>query len=562
MINGKWVLRAAFIVAAGLTIVAANFYESELGSRGEGATVDKGTAGKHVEELRPDRYTKQCNPNKFDGRCYYDAVWQAFDELELNLGDPKRRAEFAKWRHRFDNTGELDCPEAAASNDFACPSADRAAWQMINSIGEEFDYFFDVETTKKVSEQEHSTLEGIGVSVSIKDLQVILAGLPKSTTQKEARAALKVGPGHELLVMEDPNENNPAAGFLRKGDVIVAVKEAGASGDALKVEGLTLDEAVSHLRGKQNTKVEVTIDRAEQGTTVRLTHTLTRAHVDRHVLHVHEIEGKAIVLKIDDFSTDTFPKDFQAALSQIAQSRLPIVVDLRDNPGGTIGFGQMLIRALVGQGVELETIEREFASNVFLRSRILLDQSSVVGLAQRSDTGATSISGGGRAALNIDPARPVGVLINGQSASTSEIVSGALKFSRRAIVYGTPSFGKDAGQQPILFPYGRRAQIPVMVFLPGGEPIQKLVPDREIPISADDIKQGRDPQLDALVEALQQESFNAAAQEAQVKRHEEDRASYRARALCIRDKAAQLPLGVQLTEESAKSCDQPASGGK
>lgn len=559
MKTGRWILLGALAVAVAATSLAVLDTGARLlppSREGQGAQSSPAPDKKLREQLRQDTYSSLCDAKKFDGRCYYDAVWKAFDELELNLGDAKRRAEFAKWRHRFDNTNDLDCPQATASNGFACPSADRAVQLMINSIKEEFDYFFDIDKTKVVREQEHSTLEGVGVSVSLNNLQTILETLPKGTTEKEVRAALKVGPGHELVVMADPSADSPSAGIVRKGDVLVAVKEFGASGDALSFEGLTLDEAVSHLRGNKDTQVEITIDRTEQGATVRSTHTLKRAHIDRHVVHVREIEGKAIVLKIDDFEADTYPKDFRAAHLQLAQSKLPIVVDLRDNPGGTIGYGQMLIRALVEHGVELETIERQLGSDVFLRERILLDQQMALSLVQRSDTGSVSTTRGARAALAIDPGRPVGVLINGGSASTSEIVSGALKFNRRALLFGTPAVGKDAGQQPVYLPYGRRAQIPVLVFLPGGVPLEKLVPDREIPITADDIKQGRDPQLDALVEALQQESRGTAEQAERAKRLAEDRAQNRARSICIRGKAAELPAGTKVSKEMADAIAQ------
>jgi carboxyl-terminal processing protease len=520
-------------------------------------------------QVARDQYSKQCAPGKFDGRCLYDTVWLAFDQIEMYLGGTgKQRAEFAAWRRKFDHTGDLDCPDATAANKFACPSADRAIAQMVDSIGQVFDYYFEPDRATSAKQLEHSELEGIGASLSLKDAQDLLKDLPGGTTEKQSRALLKVGPGHELTVMADPDKDAPAAGVLKKGDVIVAVKEADSPAEPVKVEGMTLDEAVGHIRGKKGTKLEVTFDRTGKDGTVSQTVTITRAHVNRHVVHVTEIPGKAVVITIEDWNADTLEQDLPEALALANSKNLPVIGDFRNNPGGMINFGQMFIRSVLPWGVELEIVGRNFDSAEFFQERTILESGFVIVTRQNSNSSQPApLLRGSRNRLLVDPTRRIGILINGGTASTSEIVALALQANHRATVVGTPSVHKDEAQEVINFAYGRRAHIPTYFFRPGGRPMQELLPDKEVTMTEADIKEGRDPQLDALVAILQEQVAADATRSERQKSWAGERDKWRRQSVCARDKVHQLPVGAEVTkeigEQIAKSCETsspPAAG--
>ena len=511
-----------------------------------------------LKELRKDTYTSKCNPDRFDGRCLYDVTWQAQDQIEMYLGDSKQRAEFAKWRHKFDDTHDLDCPEATKENGFACPSADRVIEQMIYSISQEFDYYFDVATTRQVQQLEHSDVEGIGVQLVLKDAIGLVRTFPPGTTEEQGRKLLKVSPGHELVIVSDPEEDSPSFNVLKKGDAIVAVQEFGDTGKPLELEGMTKDEAVGHIRGKTGTKVQVTFDRpAGDGPPARQTVTIARAHIDRHVVHMAVIEGKAVLIKIDDYEADTFPADFDRIIAKANALKLPIIFNERGNHGGRIGSGQRLLQRVMEQGVELETFGREFDSDVFYDEQIIITRDARVVLTREVNGSNPAIMPKllERLPLLVDPNTPIAVLIDGESASTSEIVAGALQSAHRARLYGMPSFRKDEGQEEVPLPYNRRAHIPTYFFRPGGKPIQQLVPDVQIDRTKEDIEAGRDPQLDAAVAGVTAEAAEVAHQAELAKARTEEREKYRKMFICQRNKAAELPPGQPVTEEIVKSCE-------
>ncbi|MEM8537139.1 MAG: S41 family peptidase, partial [Pseudomonadota bacterium] len=240
-----------------------------------------------------------------------------------------------------------------------------------------------------------------------------------------------------------PMDGTPAeAAGMQAGDYITAV-------DGESVLGLTLSEAVELMRGPVGSEIIITVVREDEiepfdVSIIRDTITLTAVR--------SRTEGNAVVLRVTTFNEQTFPNLRDGMEQQIADAGGidnidGIVLDLRNNPGG-----------LLSQAV--------YISDAFL------DAGEIV------STRGRDISDGDR--FNATPGdlaegKPIVVLINGGSASASEIVAGALQDHRRAIVVGTNSFGKGSVQTIVpLEGEGAMRLTTARYYTPSGRSIQSL----------------------------------------------------------------------------------------
>ncbi|MEL6838857.1 MAG: S41 family peptidase [Pseudomonadota bacterium] len=240
-----------------------------------------------------------------------------------------------------------------------------------------------------------------------------------------------------------PMDGTPAdaAGILA-GDFITAV-------DGESVLGLTLDDAVSMMRGPVGSEIIITVVREGEiepfdvsiiRDTIKLTAVRSRT------------EGDAVVLRVTTFNDQTFPNLKEGMEEQIeAAGGIDnidgIVIDLRNNPGG-----------LLNQAI--------YVSDAFL------DAGEIVSTRGRdaSDGDRFNATPG-----DLAEGKPIVVLINGGSASASEIVAGALQDHRRAIVIGTNSFGKGSVQTVVpLRGDGAMRLTTSRYYTPSGRSIQSL----------------------------------------------------------------------------------------
>lgn len=253
---------------------------------------------------------------------------------------------------------------------------------------------------------------GIGVQVEMKDGRVIVIA-PMAGT---------------------PGER---AGILR-GDEIISV-----DGRPLAASG-PMDDAIKRLRGKPKTKVVVGLHRPGTGRNLELT--LVRELIKiESVRTAHLIGGHIGYIHLVDFSART-GEDFLAALERlVTQGADSLIVDLRNNPGG-----------LLDAAVEVaEPFFREGELIVYTRGRKPADQEEY------------------RAAMAGDPIDlPLAVIINAGSASASEVVTGALKDTKRAVVVGERSFGKGSVQSVFKLKNGEGLRLTTArYYTPGGESI-------------------------------------------------------------------------------------------
>jgi carboxyl-terminal processing protease len=259
-----------------------------------------------------------------------------------------------------------------------------------------------------------------------------------------------------------PIDDTPAfrAGIL-PGDYIVAI-------DDESIVGLTLNEAVDKMRGPVGTSIKVTIRRPEvEGP---IDYTLTRAVVKVQSVRYRVEAGNVGYIRISSFNEQTQPgleKALKSIQDQVGDDLAGYVLDLRNNPGG-----------LLDQAISVSDTFLERGEIVSTRGRRARD-------SERANAKAGDLAGG----------KPVVVLINGGSASASEIVAGALQDHKRGIVLGTQSFGKGSVQTIIpLQGNGAMRLTTARYYTPSGRSIQQLgiTPDIDVqPARLEEIAQGQ-----------------------------------------------------------------------
>jgi len=212
-----------------------------------------------------------------------------------------------------------------------------------------------------------------------------------------------------VLVVVAPLADSPAeAAGLLSGDVILAV-------DGASVSGSTLQDEVGKVRGEPGTKVTLTLRRSER--TFDLT--ITRAKIVQREVTSRMLDGKIGYIALHGFS-QTAADQFHTALGALLdEGAVSIIFDLRDNPGGYIDAAQKIASEFIGSG-------------------LIFSQESSGGEKKRWEA-----TGDG---LATDPNLPLAVLVNGGSASASEIVAGALQETGRGVIIGQPTYGKNTVQ--------------------------------------------------------------------------------------------------------------------
>ncbi len=271
----------------------------------------------------------------------------------------------------------------------------------------------------------------------------------QSTTSGEfSGLGLEVGMENGFVKVISPIDDTPAdkAG-IQTGDIILKL-------DNKPVKGMTLNEAIEMMRGPRGTTIELTI--AREGYNQPITMTL-----ERDVIHTISVRSRWLepgygYLRIAQFQRHT-GEEVRKAVRKLAEEEdiKGVVLDLRNNPGG-------VLRASVD-------VADQF-----------MDGGMVVYTEGRMDNSQTRYNA---TPNDILAGAPIVVLINGGSASASEIVAGALQDHRRAVVMGTDSFGKGSVQTILPLPEQRAIKLTTaLYFTPKGRSIQAqgIVPDIEV----------------------------------------------------------------------------------
>jgi carboxyl-terminal processing protease len=270
--------------------------------------------------------------------------------------------------------------------------------------------------------------------------------LQESSTGEYSGLGLEVGAEDGMIKIISPIDDSPAAkSGIKAGDLIVEI-------DAVPVRGMALQKAIDKLRGEKGTSIDLTVLR--DGQEMPIEFTIIRDTIQFSSVRSRVLEPGYGYVRVSQFQTSS-GDDFKQELRDLKQHETPlkgVIIDLRNNPGG-----------LVPASVEISDAVLDGGTVVYTEGRL-----------PSSNSTYQATSG------DILEGTPIVVLINGGSASASEIVAGALQDHRRAAIIGTQSFGKGSVQTVIPLGDGRAVKLTTArYFTPNGRSIQAegIVPD-------------------------------------------------------------------------------------
>ncbi|MCL4405069.1 MAG: S41 family peptidase [Patescibacteria group bacterium] len=316
---------------------------------------------------------------------------------------------------------------------------------LAGAYNDPYTVFFDPSDADEFLGTVQGSFGGIGAELGSKDGQIMII------------APLKGTPAY-------------AAG-LQAGDQILNI-------DSTSTANMSIDQAVQLIRGTPGTKVDLTIARDSWASPKVIT--ITRAIVNVPTVDSSMKNGNILYVQLYEFDQNANQLFGNAVISGLEQGARGMILDLRNDPGG------YLDQAVAVAGWFLKP------GTVVVKERYANGSEDV-------------LTANGNAALSNFP---VVILINGGSASASEILSGALRVDRGVKLIGDKSFGKGSVQQLTQLPDGSAVKITIAKWLlPDGSAIDKvgLVPDYSIPITATDTAAGVDPQLNKAIEVIDSE---------------------------------------------------------
>jgi len=265
---------------------------------------------------------------------------------------------------------------------------------------------------------------------------------------------MEVGIRDNILTVIAPIDRTPAArAGIKAQDKIIKI-------DGEITRNLKLNEAVKKLRGRPGTKVKLTIFREDKDKILEFTIARKIIKIDS-VTDAKMLDEKIAHIKLSEFQQDS-PKELEKALLALQKNGMKaLIFDLRNNPGGLLEVA------------------------VALTGKFLKKDRTIVSIKGRSpQSHKVYKAGGGKKFLDF----PIVILVNGGSASASEIVAGAIKDNRRGIVLGTKTFGKGSVQTVIPLKDGSALKFTTAdYYTPNGHVIKDkgVTPDVEIKLTED-----------------------------------------------------------------------------
>ena len=256
-----------------------------------------------------------------------------------------------------------------------------------------------------------------------------------------------------------PLENSPAqkAG-IKAGEAIVKVNDEASS-------DWSVEKVVSKIRGEVGTSVKLTLLSGGQTREV----SVVRQNIVSPAVE-SEIDGEIGILKVNRFGDDTVSLARKYASEFVEKGVKKVILDLRNNPGGTVGAAQGLL-------------------GIWLDNQIAMTERRGSEIVKTLRTTGTPILGNMKTV----------VLINGNSASASEITAGALREYGKATLVGQKSYGKGSVQIVLGLPGGSQMKVTeARWYTPKGKNIDKtgIEPDVKVDLSSDDVNNNVDSQMD------------------------------------------------------------------
>jgi len=296
---------------------------------------------------------------------------------------------------------------------------------MLESLGDPYSSYFTPDEFKGLMETSSGSYEGIGVVISFSE------------------------DGEDIVVVA-PFEGSPGdqAG-LQPNDVIKGV-------DGMSLEGMTLEEAVTYIKGEKGTDVVLNVYRPSTEETMDIT--VTRDEITEESVYSEMLDNQIGYIHLTGFQDQT-DEQFAVALDELdAQGQKGLIIDLRNNPGGLLTTVNNIADRLLGDALIVYTEDKNGKKKEYFSTA---DES-------------------------FD--KPIVVLVNDYSASASEILSGALKDHDAATLVGTTTYGKGLVQNIIPLDDGSAVKVTIAkYYTPSGAYINQvgIEPDVAVPLEDD-----------------------------------------------------------------------------
>ena len=303
---------------------------------------------------------------------------------------------------------------------------------MVDSLGDPYTVYYNSEEYKQFTSSSSGTYSGIGVAVS----QNVTTGA--------------------ITIVKTFKKGSGEKEGMKPGDVIYKV-------EGKKIEGLELSKVVSMIKGEEGTFVKVTVLR--DGKEIEFNLERKKLEVDTVNYRMEDRSGKKIgYISVSEFDEVT-ASQFKNAISELSKEGMEgLVIDLRDNPGGLLDVTCEMLDRMIKKGLLVYTVDKN---------------------GKRVDEDATDSN-------SFD--KPVAILVNGNSASASEVFSGAMKDYKAATLVGTRTFGKGIVQSIVPFGDGTAMKVTVSkYYTPNGVNIHGtgIEPDVVVELSKDATKNGK-----------------------------------------------------------------------
>lgn len=315
----------------------------------------------------------------------------------------------------------------------------------IQGLEDPYSVYYNEEETKDLYETTEGEYSGIGAVLS-QDLE---SGVITLVQIYEGSPAAKAG--------------------LKDNDILTKV------GD-IEVTGMDLSEVVTYIKGEKGTDVDLSVLRGEDAE--EITVTATRDTVEAQTVKYEMLEGQTGYLSVSEFDSVTYAQ-YEEALNELtAQGMTGLIVDLRNNPGGNLNTVCEMLDLVLPKGTIVYTEDKD----------------------GKRET-ATSDD---EHQINV----PMVVLVNGNSASASEIYAGAVQDYGIGKIVGTQTYGKGVVQQ--IFDLGDGTSVKLTIaeyFTPNGRSIdgEGITPDVEVEYEADENNPEADNQLEKALEVMKEE---------------------------------------------------------
>jgi carboxyl-terminal processing protease len=320
---------------------------------------------------------------------------------------------------------------------------------LIEALGDPYTAYLDPETYELAWSSIEGSFEGIGAVVSMEDGELTVVSPIRGTPAEQQG--------------------------IRAGDRILEI-------DGEATSGMTLTEAVLKIRGPKGTAVTLLIRHQRETEPVEVE--LIRAEINLDSVYLEMLPGDIAHIEITYFSLRTDQEVSSVLSDALSRGATAIIVDLRGNPGGLLDTVVNVADEFLDGGTILYQAD---------------DEGNVIAEWKASSGGlATDL--------------PLAVLVDGSSASGSEVLAGALQDHGRAPLIGTQTYGKGSVQLIRELSDGSALYVTTARWLtPNGHLIegQGLTPDFEVPITEEDIAQGIDPQLERAIVYIQTELESA-----------------------------------------------------